>query len=108
MKIVIPKKDSPFGLNIANGSGIVMIEGKQMAIIYYEGNLYGAQNLETYEERIICAAGRAHTRYPTIARSGILPENIDQFITVGECYPNHGYRISFYRGSSEIINEWIQ
>lgn len=49
-------------------SGIVGINKNDgNVLIYYEGNLHGASNLETYEERVKCAAGRMFTRYPTSA-----------------------------------------
>ena len=110
MKIVIPKSGTYFHKLITRGSGVVMISHehhKDIPCIYYEGNLYDAVNLRTYEDRIKCAAGRAHTHYPTIACSAILPENTREFITVGICLPEQGYRISFAFGSEPIIKEWL-
>src|SRR5262245_35530396 len=37
--------------------------------VYFEGNLYDAENLQTLAERIACAADRLVHRYPTIARA---------------------------------------
>lgn len=34
---------------------------------WFEGNVYGASNLETFVERCNCAAGRGAYRYPTVA-----------------------------------------
>lgn len=34
---------------------------------WFEGNLYGASNLESFVERCNCAAGRSAYRYPTVA-----------------------------------------
>jgi hypothetical protein len=108
MKIVIPKKDSLFRAIIKKGSGIVMTEGKFMAEIYYEGNLYGIENLKNYEEKIKCAAGRAHTGYPTVATSGVLKENLHNFIVVGLCDPDNNYRIDLSPAANELIKEWCE
>ena len=39
-----------------------------MVEVYFEGNLYGASNLVTVEQRLAQAAGRLLARYPTRAR----------------------------------------
>lgn len=59
-------------LGIKAGSAIVTTggdtEGDEGGIrLYYEGNIYGAENLRDYKERILVAAGRAMTAYPTTA-----------------------------------------
>lgn len=82
-----------------------MIEIRE-PIIYYEGNLYGASNLESYDERIKCAAGRAYTRYPTVAMSGVLDPS--QFDVIGNCYPERDYFIEFLDGVDPILNEWLE
>ena len=107
MKIVIPKKGSYFRESIKKGSGIVMLTRPNFPIpvIYYEGNLYGSSNLETYDERIKCAARRAHTQYPTVWRSGVL--DIDEFEIIGKCYPERDYYIEFFDGIDPILNEWL-
>lgn len=62
-------------LGIKAGSGVVARitaeRGPAYASIYYEGNLYGASNLNTQEEKERCAAGRLHENYPTVARIGL-------------------------------------
>jgi hypothetical protein len=55
---------------IAKGSAIVAKEEPDATgrvVVYFEGNLYCAENLKRYEERLLCAAGRAASRYPTAA-----------------------------------------
>lgn len=55
-------------LDIAKGSAIAAVPvGDDRFAIYYEGNLNGAVNLHDFRERIYCAAGRAMTKYPTVA-----------------------------------------
>lgn len=53
----------------ADGSPLLGKEG--MVDIWFEGNLNGAENLNTYFEKILCAAGRLVTNYPTIARGAV-------------------------------------
>lgn len=38
-------------------------------LCYFEGNVYGADNLRRFSDRVRCAVGRAVHRYPTLARS---------------------------------------
>ena len=108
MDIIIPKPSSPYRAMIAKGSGVVLQPRDTMDVIYYEGNLYGAVNLRSYEERIQCAAGRAHTRYPTVAMSGVFKNDLEQFVTVGCCDPQNGYRVTFNPQTEEIIEEWTR
>lgn len=37
-------------------------------VIDFEGNRYGAQNIVTYADRLVHAAGRHREHYPTVAR----------------------------------------
>lgn len=68
MHIVIPKAETTLARQIKAGSGVVMRETAQGLVLDYEGNLYGAENLRTYAERLKHAAGRAAANYPTLAR----------------------------------------
>jgi hypothetical protein len=42
--------------------------------VYWEGNLYGAVNLRTPEDKLRCAAGRLVASYPTIAQGTVPAE----------------------------------
>jgi len=56
--------------SIAKRSAIVASVNQrelEHTLIYYEGNIYGASNLQHYTERLSCAAGRAAHHYPTMA-----------------------------------------
>lgn len=69
--------------DIARGSGIAGIPATspdEMITVYFEGNLYGAENLTSYESRIALAAGRCLESYPTIAKT-MLPQS--ELIKVG-------------------------
>lgn len=74
---------------IAPGSGIVSnsdVRGDYLQI-YFEGNLYGAQNIVTYADRISHAHGRMIQRYPTIANALVFP---DAMTKVGTYMPTTG------------------
>ena len=70
LPVYCPKPSSPFARAIAAGSGIVGDPNRShdgLILVYYEGNLYGAVNMQKYSERVLHAADRLATRYPTIA-----------------------------------------
>ena len=57
--------------SIKRGSAIVGHAAADGVLVDFEGNLYGADNLKTFEERLQCAAGRHDTGYPTTARRSV-------------------------------------
>lgn len=83
--ILKPKPGSYAAQQIAPDSGIVGIQELDAAspsyLVYFEGNLYNAQNLTTLEQRIKCAADRMVKNYPTIAR-GLYPQ--EEFEVIGQ------------------------
>lgn len=71
------------GYKLPKGTAIVSKGHKDNEgnlLCFFEGNLYGACNLRTFESRAICAAGRLVKSYPTIAK-GKIP--CDSLIEVG-------------------------
>lgn len=72
--VFIPAPSDPLRAVIKPGSGIVGTTEGERTIIDYEGNLYGAQNIVTWADRVMIAAGRHSVRYPTVARSWVKPE----------------------------------
>lgn len=84
LTILVPKstEDDPHG--ITKGSGIVALpyenEGQ---ILYFEGNIYGAENLKSFLQKVLHAAGRAVKRYPTVAKTFLPEENKKDFLEVG-------------------------
>ena len=71
--ILIPKTNLH---NIAAGSGVVAKPFGPDFQIDYEGNLYGASNVTTLEQKLLHAAGRSAENYPTIARLWATKENM--------------------------------
>jgi hypothetical protein len=80
--VLVPKPGTHAWLHIDAGSGVVTANWQEVGplTVYFEGNRFGSDNLTTLAERIKCAAGRLHRRYPTIAR-GVFPAS--EFAPVG-------------------------
>jgi hypothetical protein len=69
LQVLVPKPGSAASHFIARGSGIVAIAGTSPTVtVDYEGNIYNAENLRDYTQRVQHAADRLLTRYPTTAR----------------------------------------
>jgi hypothetical protein len=64
--VYVPAGATSFG--IAPRSGIVGRPDGERLLVDYEGNVYGAQNLRRYADRLLQAHGRQQARYPTVAR----------------------------------------
>lgn len=69
LAVYVPQAGSRLEDEIAAASGIVgsKDEGGNITIDY-EGNIYGAENIITFADRVNHAAGRHRERYPTRAR----------------------------------------
>lgn len=81
VNVYVPKPGARSLNDVRPGSGMVGSPHPNGRVtVDFEGNLYGAENLRTYEERLLHAADRHRTSYPTIARRYI-PE--DDLILVG-------------------------
>lgn len=82
--VYVPSPESNLlALGIAGRSAIVASPQQrdpQNPVVYYEGNLLGASNLNRFVERLLHAAGRASVRYPTTAMMAV-PR--DQLTRVG-------------------------
>lgn len=71
---------------IKGGSAIVgYLVNSETIHAYYEGNLYNAANLKSYEERALCAYGRLAMRYGSIAQVAV---SVDEFEVVGKLSPD--------------------
>src|SRR5271166_213271 len=80
--ILIPKSDS--SARPIKGSGIVGSPTQDGLIqVDYEGNLYHAENLRTFWERLFHAAGRHVTGYPKVAREYLAAGHGFPYLIVG-------------------------
>jgi hypothetical protein len=107
--ILVPK-DVNNTSGISGGSAIVTpcdefmnIDGEEMIRVYYEGNLNRACNLGSLHDRAICAAGRMHVRYPTVAFTVI---NKNDYIHVGTLN-YEGFGMEIEAGELESIMSWL-
>ncbi len=91
--VLVPKLDNQaiWAKLIKPGSSMVgfRAQGFDATIIYYEGNIYGASNLKSYEDRAICAYGRLSHSYPTVA---MCADQIDSLEVIGHI-TQHGMDI---------------
>lgn len=106
--IYIPVEGSLLDMTIDPGSGIAGIRRQPsgMLVIYYEGNRFDAINMREGRERVTHAFGRLAVRYPTVAMQGVMPEDENQLIPVGDItWPSV---IEFYSPDTEIkFNEYV-
>lgn len=79
LELFIPVSGTTTEKLIDRGSAIVAKPNSN--IFYYEGNRHKAENLVTYEQRIVCAAGRLTARYPTIAFGQFNPADLTKIGT---------------------------
>ncbi|BCB22300.1 hypothetical protein [Bosea sp. ANAM02] len=69
--IYVPRPGSPAETMIRPHSAVVATieDGADMASCFFEGNVHGAQNLRSFHDRLVVAAGRLTCDYPTTARA---------------------------------------
>lgn len=105
--VLVPSPYSPYAMEILAGSGVVGYRSNGIYLIDYEGNRYGASNLEKFEERLLHAAGRAAERYPTVAR--LAPAALDAFVKVGE-YDYSTKELTLYSNpaSLRMLERWLE
>lgn len=70
--VFVPSTEDAFGIDPT--SAIVAGEsqrGQDRTVVHFESNRYGAENMMAFVDRCRHAAGRAATRYPTIAKASL-------------------------------------
>ena len=94
-------------LAIAAGSGVVSRdpgEGAERVVCYYEGNLYGSEQMAGYADRVAIAAGRLLENYPTVAQGAFRLESLQ---LVGTYDPERGIVSLTGHGANERLAEWV-
>lgn len=106
LPVYIPKEKADFGCHIAPSSGIVgkPIDGTDLIKVYFEGNINGACNLNTYLDRLTVASGRCAQNAPTVAFS-VMEEN--ELIVVGEM-DTDDYSLTLFKSKREAITLHIK
>lgn len=89
------------GSGIVNDPNVWATNGGRI-VVDYEGNRFGASNIVTFADRVMIAAGRHTERYPTIARSALVPESL---IRVGTY---DGIRVDLdHQDLGQFVADWI-
>ena len=86
VNVLIPNPESSLmGCDIAKGSAIVASEYKDgVRRVYYEGNIYGACNLNLFEDRLLVASYRLKDKAPTTSFTVDFGPDSQQFVKVGQ------------------------
>ena len=100
-------KASPEVARLARGSAIVSLQDERghaegRRLCYFEGNVFGAVNMNTFPDKLTCAAGRAVEQYPTMAKGFFDP---DDLVLVGTYdYAFHQFSVT---GNRDALNAWL-
>ena len=82
LPIFVPTPDEMERTSLAPGSAIIGIkyvdEERTQVLCYYEGNIYNACNMETFEDKCMFAAARGVQKAPTVAFSVFPIESLKQ------------------------------
>lgn len=87
--LVVPllEHQEKWGKQIKPGSALVAYMNDQKTYtLYYEGNMFNAENIRTFSERALHAYGRMTKSYPTVAKSIADPA---EFEVVGAFTPDN-------------------
>jgi hypothetical protein len=77
LTVYVPQAGHPEVDAIDPGSGIVGLPTDDGRIaIHFEGNRYGAVNMERLADRVAQAAARLRFEYPTVAKAQVSPESL--------------------------------
>jgi len=83
LQVLVPRPGTDAAHRIARGSGIVGRAGLSPTVtVDFEGNIYHAENLRTFAQRVQHAADRLLQHYPTVARSTFARHAFDVVGTV--------------------------
>jgi hypothetical protein len=72
-------------------------------MVHYEGNFYGSENIKTFEDKCLLAAGRAKDHYPTSSLT-IVP--LEEVIDVG-VYDLDTNTFHLDENYHDLFNEWV-
>lgn len=103
--IYIPKPNTYLHRMLKKGSAVIKSKmvGEGMVKVYYEGNIYNAVNIRTYEDRCMLAAGRARDNYPTTSFMAV-PEY--DLIEAGT-YNINDNKVSIKECVFDLYSDWV-
>lgn len=74
--VFVPAAGSAAERMIDPASAIVGLPVGDRFDVHFEGNRYGAENLRTFHARLVSAAGRMTSGFPTVARASFLEREL--------------------------------
>jgi len=106
--VYILHPDSQIALIVKKGSGIVgqpESVDQQRFIGFYEGNVYQAENIKTYEDKLYHAADRMIHNYPTKAKIAVTHNEVTR---VGYFdYESKVFHPEPGESAKQALNYWI-
>jgi hypothetical protein len=107
LTIYVPNTPIPHSLaNIKPASALVGLPAADRTVVYFEGNVYAADNLRTFAQRLNCAADRLDTRYPTIARISVNNEDLIDVGTIRKDLTSLCWIVDDIR-EPELLQQWL-
>lgn len=103
-RVYVPVAGHPAVADVLPGSGIVGAPEGGHVLIDFEGNRNGASNIVTFADRVHHAAGRAATRYPTVARRLVPREAVSE---VGGYDEDEGVVVLDGPDAAETLAAWL-
>lgn len=103
--VYVPVDTHPQSGGIAPASGIVgkPIKDTDLIKVYFEGNLFGAENLNTYLDRLTLAAGRCAQKAPTTAFAVIEKSKL----SIVGAMDTEDYSLTLFRRKLEKVRQYI-
>ena len=88
LSLLVPKTEFQAQHELKKGSAVVAVKRPSGQVIaYYEGNIYGACNIVTFDDKAVLAYGRLVQNYPTSAKFVLDPDEYEIVgsIRAGKC-----------------------
>ena len=88
LPLLVPKATLQAAHHLKKGSAVVAVKRPSgLVIAYFEGNIYNASNITTFDEKALLAYGRMVQNYPTTAKMAIEIEDYEVVgsIRAGKC-----------------------
>jgi hypothetical protein len=106
LPVLVPKNHGYLG--ITQASAIVLLKGEDgIHRIYYEGNKYGSENLESIDGRLQVAASRAVTKAPTVAFMAITDEILNEHFEEVGVYQYSTNTLLVDVSHARTWNQWL-
>lgn len=107
LQVLVPRPGTRAAKVILPKSGIVarLTHGETKILTYFEGNKYGSAGLDSFDNRVLTAAGRLLQTYPTVAK-GLFDAGDFEVIGVLHCTSDLHVR-TLVIDDQEGLDEWL-